>query len=154
MAIYRAAQWILVNNTSFTCVTVFSDSQAAIKSLSGFLNNSRIVRECRRCLNLLSGFFTSISLVSVNGHCNILGICRVDELASADALLPESSSIKLGMALASLKLTIARKLSPSRWPTSFPLIVFGNFTRGVTTGSYACSSDLCDIRDIYHSDLT
>ena len=42
--------------------TVFSDSQAVIKSLSDFMNNSMIVRECRRCLDLLSGRFTSVLL--------------------------------------------------------------------------------------------
>ena len=52
MAIYQAAQWILVNDAPFTHVSVFSNSQAAIKSLSGFVGNSRIVSEYRRCLNL------------------------------------------------------------------------------------------------------
>ena len=68
------------------------------------MNNSRIVRECRRCLGLLSGRFTSVPLVCVPGHCNIPGNCRTDELARAGALLPEFSSI-----LASVKLAIARK---------------------------------------------
>ena len=39
MAIYQAAQWILVNGVPFTRVLVFSDSQAAIISQSGFVNN-------------------------------------------------------------------------------------------------------------------
>ena len=34
MAIYRTAQWILINGASFTSISVFSDSQAAIGSLS------------------------------------------------------------------------------------------------------------------------
>ena len=45
ISIYRAVQWILVNRSPFTCVSVVSDSQAAIRSLSGFVNTSRIVRE-------------------------------------------------------------------------------------------------------------
>ena len=44
MAIYRAAQWILANGVSFTLVSIFSNGQDAIRSLSGFVNNSRIVR--------------------------------------------------------------------------------------------------------------
>ena len=59
MAIYR----VLVNNAPFTCVLIFSDSQAAIIFLSGFVNNCRIVSECRRCLDLISGRLTSVSLV-------------------------------------------------------------------------------------------
>ena len=86
----------------------FSDSQAAIRSLSGFKNNSGIVRECRRNLDFLSGPF-SVSLVWVYGHSNVLGNCRADELARADVLLPEASSIELGIALASVTLAMARK---------------------------------------------
>ena len=55
-AICRGAQWILVNGASFTSVSVFSDSQNASRSLS-------IIRECGRCLYLLSGRFTRVSLV-------------------------------------------------------------------------------------------
>ena len=51
LAIYRAAQWILVNDAPFTCVSIFSDSQPGIKPLSGFVNNSRFAREFRRCLD-------------------------------------------------------------------------------------------------------
>ena len=54
MAIYPAAQQIVVNDASFTCVSVFSYSQAAIKSLSGFVNNPRIVRD------ILFGCFNSV----------------------------------------------------------------------------------------------
>ena len=56
VAIYRAAQWIIANGVSFTHVSMFSDSRAAISSLSGYVNNSRIVRECNRCLDC----FTSV----------------------------------------------------------------------------------------------
>ena len=57
---------------------------------------------------LISGCF-SVSLVWIHGLSNVLWNCRVDELAIARALLPESSSIELGMILASFKLAIARK---------------------------------------------
>ena len=36
------AQWVLVDDAAFTCVLIFSESQSAIKSLSGFVNNSMI----------------------------------------------------------------------------------------------------------------
>ena len=88
MAIYRAAPWILTNGVSFTRVSIFSNSLATIKSLSGFVKNCTIVRECRHCLNLLSGRFTSVSLQWAPGHSDI----------------PESSAIVLGMPVASVKL--------------------------------------------------
>ena len=103
MAVYRAAQWTLV-----TCVSVFSDSHAAIRSLSDFVNNCRIAWECHRCLDLLSGLFNA-SLVWVSEHSNVLGNYKADELTRAGTLLPESSLIVLGMPLASFKLGIAWK---------------------------------------------
>ena len=42
-AIYRAAQWLLVNDAHFTCLSIFSESLGDIKSLSDFLINSRVV---------------------------------------------------------------------------------------------------------------
>ena len=56
---------------------------------------------------IFSRRFTSASLVWVPGHCDIPGNCKADELART--LLPESSSIELGMPLSSVKLAIARK---------------------------------------------
>ena len=111
MAIYRTAQWILTNSISLTCLSVFSDkvpvlsdNQTAIRFLSGFVDNCRIFRKCRRCLWPLHQRFTVVSprtLIPVN--------CRTDELARAFALLPESSSTELGMPLALVKLDIERK---------------------------------------------
>ena len=57
---------------SLTRFSIFSDSQAATDTLSGFVNNSRIIRECRRCHDLLSGRFTSVSLVRVSERSDIL----------------------------------------------------------------------------------
>ena len=55
----------------------FSDSQAAIISLLGFVNNSKIVRECRRCFTFLGGS-------PVSHWC---GHCWVDELARAPSVI-------------------------------------------------------------------
>ena len=104
MSIYRVAQWVLVNNAPFTCVSIFSGSQAAIKSFSGFMNNFRSVRKYRRGLDLLSRRITSVSLVWGSGHYNIPGNSRADKLASAGVFLPESSSIELDVPLAFIKL--------------------------------------------------
>ena len=75
--IYRTAQWMLINGASFTRVLIFSNSQVAIRSLSDFVNNTRIVRECR-CLDLFSERFTSVSIIWVFEHSN----CRADEFHS------------------------------------------------------------------------
>ena len=106
LVIYRAAQWILVTSTPFALVSIFSDSQATIRFLSGFVNNSKFVKECRRCLDLLSGRFCA-SLVWFPGQ--VLGNYRAHGLLRAGAPFPKSSSIELGMPLASFKLAIARK---------------------------------------------
>ena len=74
-----------------------SDGHAAIRPLSDFGNNSRIVRKYRHCRDHLSRSLTSVSLVWVLGHSNILRDCRAYELARAGALIPESSLIELGM---------------------------------------------------------
>ena len=71
MVIYRAAQWAFTDGASFTSVSVFFDSQAAVRSLSEFM----IVSGCYRCL----------------GHSDIPGNSRADELARAGALLSELS---------------------------------------------------------------
>ena len=57
MIIYRTVQWMLVNGIPFNRITIYFDSQAAIRFLSNVVNNSRVVRECRRCLHLLSERF-------------------------------------------------------------------------------------------------
>ena len=47
MVIYQAAQWILAYDIPFTRISIFSDSLAAIKSLSNVANNFKIDRECQ-----------------------------------------------------------------------------------------------------------
>ena len=110
MAIYRTAQWILAYGVPSTRISIFSHSQAAIKSQSNVLNNSKMARKCLRCFNLLSGRF-SVTLIGVRGHCGIQGNYRADELATAGELLPESSSINLGVPLTPFKLAIEQKFS-------------------------------------------
>ena len=61
--------WILINGAAFTRISIFSDSQAVIRSLSSIVNNSRIGGECRCCVDLLSGRF-SVSLIRLSGHSN------------------------------------------------------------------------------------
>ena len=73
---------LILENTSwnpFTRIAIFSDSQTAIKPLSNVAINSRIV-------NLFYGRFRKVF-----GHCDISENCRTC------ALLPEPSSIQIGM---------------------------------------------------------
>ena len=64
-----ASRWPGSQRFSFSRVSVFSYSQTAIKTLSGSVNDSRIVKECRNCLDFLSGRF-SVSLAWFPGHSN------------------------------------------------------------------------------------
>ena len=65
------------------------------------MNNSRIVRVCRRYLNLLSELFNTVSLLWVPEN------CRADELFWAGGLLPKPSSIELDVPLAPIKLALS-----------------------------------------------
>ena len=55
------------------------------------MHNCRVVRECHRCLDLLSESF-SVSLVWASGHSNMPEKCRADQLGRDRTLLPESSA--------------------------------------------------------------
>ena len=65
--------------------------------LSTFFITLLTIRDCRRSLDLLSERLTTVSLVWMSGHSDILGNYKANELARAGALLPEFSSIDFGM---------------------------------------------------------
>ena len=71
-------------------ISIFSNSQAVIKSLSNVANNIRIVREFCCYLNLFSKRFR-VTLTCVSGHCDIQGNCKTYELSKSGALSSESS---------------------------------------------------------------
>ena len=80
MAIYRATQWILAYGFRFSCISIFSYSQAAIKPLLNVANNSKIVIECRRCperrlgasISHLPGFLETVAFQSWHTTSGIL----------------------------------------------------------------------------------
>ena len=84
MATHRAEQWILAYAVPFSCISIFSNSQTTINSLSYVANNYKIVRKHCRCPYLVSCRF-SVTLTWVPVQCNIPGNCNTDELARTGA---------------------------------------------------------------------
>jgi hypothetical protein len=64
----------------------FSDSQAALKTLSSPKVNSRLVAECLDALSVLSNR-NEVILIRVPGHCGIPGNEKVDKLARPGAAM-------------------------------------------------------------------
>jgi ribonuclease HI len=61
-------------------ILIFSDSQAALKALSGPKVISRLVEECQEALTVLVAL-NEVTLMWVQGHCGILGNEMADRLA-------------------------------------------------------------------------
>jgi len=68
-------------------LNIYSDSQAAIKSIYSTNTNSRTIAHCRRSLHEMANQFT-ISLIWVPGHRDIVCNCIADELARQDTTNP------------------------------------------------------------------
>jgi len=66
-------------------LNIYSDSQAAIKSIYSTNTNSRTIADCRRSLHEMANQFT-ISLIWIPGHRDIVGNCIADELARQTTL--------------------------------------------------------------------
>jgi Ribonuclease HI len=65
-------------------ITIFTDSQAALKALESVTVKSKLLLECLECLSELATR-NSVQLVWVPGHEGILGNERADELAKKGA---------------------------------------------------------------------
>lgn len=102
-------------------IYIYSDSQAALRSLKAFRHTSKTVKECRELLDVLTSYFT-INLLWVPGHRNIKGNCKADELARLGTMLPicpEKENIH--MPIATCKLLINNYTTDSantRWKQS------------------------------------
>ncbi|KAL7744030.1 hypothetical protein ACLKA6_001260 [Drosophila palustris] len=87
-------------------VNIYSDSQAAIKSIASTTSKSTSVSKCRRSLHEMAELF-DICLVWVPGHQDIQGNCIADELArrgTTDILLPDKEDISMPLATCKLML--------------------------------------------------
>ncbi|XP_055836606.1 uncharacterized protein LOC129905204 [Episyrphus balteatus] len=121
LAIKEVLSWLRENVISNTDIRIFSDSQAAIKSLASVSTNSIMVLDCQTSLREMSEQF-NIHLVWVPGHRDIPGNCRADELAklgTITALQPERNNI--GTPIATCKLMLkqdALKKTNLRWTQS------------------------------------
>jgi ribonuclease HI len=68
-------------------ILIFSDSQAALKALSGPKVTSRLVEECLEALPALATF-NEVTLLRVPGHHGILGNKMADKLARQASAMP------------------------------------------------------------------
>jgi hypothetical protein len=68
-------------------ILIFSDSQAALRALSGPKVTSELVLECLNALSALAGL-NGVTLVWVPGHCGFRGNEEADKLARQASAIP------------------------------------------------------------------
>ena len=83
-------KWLMRNITASTTINIFTDSQAAIKSLNSLTIRSKTVRDCLTALMEMANYF-QIKISWVPSHSDIPGNCKVDELTRADTHLQNRS---------------------------------------------------------------
>ncbi|XP_037943520.1 uncharacterized protein LOC119676353 [Teleopsis dalmanni] len=95
-AILEVSDWLKHNVSSVKFINIFTDSQAAIKSLNSSTFNSRLVLNCLTSLMVMAEYFR-IRIIWVPGHRDIQGNCIADELArhgtTAQILLEKKSVV-------------------------------------------------------------
>ncbi|XP_041449660.1 LOW QUALITY PROTEIN: uncharacterized protein LOC121404391, partial [Drosophila obscura] len=103
-----------------THINIYSDSQAAIKSLNAITTSSATVANCRKSLHEMAYQFV-ISLIWVPGHQDIEDNCIADELARAGTTIPllhDKEDIRMPMATCKLKIKEHfKRLINDRWQT-------------------------------------
>ncbi|KAL7723800.1 hypothetical protein ACLKA6_008701 [Drosophila palustris] len=106
LAINESLKLLQRSNTAYGRINIYSDSQAAIKSIAATTTKSTSVSNCRRSLHEMAEFF-DICLIWVPGHKDIPGNCIADELArrgTTDILLPDKEDISMPLATCKLML--------------------------------------------------
>ena len=89
-AVSEVPKWLMRNITTSTTINIFTDSQAAIKSLNSMTIRSKTVRDCLTALTEVANYF-QIKIAWVPGHSDIPGNCKADELARAGTHLQNRS---------------------------------------------------------------
>lgn len=106
LAIKEVADWLSCNVLSTTAVNIYSDSQAAVKSLKSMFLKTRSALNCRTSLNEMAKQF-DIRLIWVPGHRDIPGNCKADELARLGTTLQVPTELEcVGMPLETCKLNL------------------------------------------------
>ncbi|KAM8718552.1 hypothetical protein ACLKA7_001717 [Drosophila subpalustris] len=91
LAINESLKLLQRSNTAYGRINIYSDSQAAIKSIAATTTKSTSVSNCRRSLHEMAELF-DICLIWVPEHKDIPGNCIADKLArrgTTDILLPD-----------------------------------------------------------------
>ena len=91
LAIKKAAELILGKEIPYNKVTLYVDSQAAIKALASYEVNSRLVLECREALKKIETK-CSVQICWVPGHKGYEGNEKADKLAKQGSELQEELS--------------------------------------------------------------
>ncbi|KAI8116739.1 Retrovirus-related Pol polyprotein from transposon 297 [Lucilia cuprina] len=108
-AIRRAVNWLRYYRISNRDIRIYTDSQAAIKSLTGVFSTSKIVHECRTSLNEMARH-SNITLIWVKGHGNSYGNGIADTLARAGTMLSRMDIDQFcGIPLLAVKRQISEK---------------------------------------------
>jgi len=89
-AVSKVPKCHMRNITTSTTINIFTDSQAAIKSLNSMTIRSKTVRDCLTALTEVANYF-QIKIAWVPGHSDIPGNCKADELARAGTHLQNRS---------------------------------------------------------------
>lgn len=118
LAIKEVADWLGRNVLSTNAVNIFSDSQAAVKSMGSMFLNTITAQNCRASLNEMAKQF-KIRLIWVPGHRDIPGNCRADELARLGTTLQVPARLEcVGTPLSTCKLKLrldAVKETNEKW---------------------------------------
>lgn len=118
VAIKKGLSLILNRPLSGRDVYIFSDSQAALKSLESTRHSSKTIVQCHQLLEKVSQYF-NITLVWVPGHRDIEGNCVADELAREGTKMElYSHNQAIPMPIATCKLHIDRQTlsaANARW---------------------------------------
>ena len=87
-AISALAQELSKRGTADSTINIFTDSQAALKAISGESVMARTVLNCRETISILERNNNTIKILWVPGHSNVEGNERADELAKLGAERP------------------------------------------------------------------